>query len=80
MPAREPPLLDLTPDGQFRRPVRPSWAMRLAGWALVVAILAGGLAAAAVALWLALALIPVAIVAGLVAYAAFRFHLWRTGR
>ena len=54
--------------------------MRIAGWALVVALVAGGLAGAAVALWLALSLIPVAIVAGLVAYAAFRFHHWRTGQ
>jgi ABC-type xylose transport system permease subunit len=80
MTNREPPLLDLTADGQFRRPARPPWAARVAGWALLVALLAGGLAGAAVAFWLALMLIPVAIIAGLVAYGAFRFHLWRNSR
>ncbi|HWA80543.1 MAG TPA: hypothetical protein VG848_09580 [Acetobacteraceae bacterium] len=77
---RQPPLLDLTPDGEFRQPVRPPWATRVATWALVVALIAGGLAAAAVAFWLALTLIPVALIAGLVAYLAFRFQLWRGGR
>ncbi|HUC19833.1 MAG TPA: hypothetical protein VMA37_19310 [Acetobacteraceae bacterium] len=77
---RQPPLLDLTPDGEFRQPVRPPWVARVAAWALVVAVIAGGLAAAAVAFWLALTLIPIAIVAGLIAYVAFRFNLWRIGR
>ncbi len=77
MSRRQPPLLDLTPDGEFRQPVRPPWATRVAAWALVVAVIAGGLAVAAVAFWLALMLIPIAIVAGLVAYLAFRFQLWR---
>jgi len=77
---RQPPLLDLTPDGRFREPVHPPWAARVAAWALVVALIAGGLAVAAVAFWLALTLIPIAIVAGLIAYGAFRFQLWRTGR
>jgi hypothetical protein len=80
MAHHQPPLLDLTPDGQFRQPARPPWATRVAAWALVVALIAGGLAGAAVALWLALTLIPIALVAGLVAYGAFRFNLWRTGR
>ncbi len=92
MAHREPPLLDLTPEGEFRRAPspsgppfgRPSWAARLAARALVVALIvaliAGGLATAALAFWLALTLIPIAIAAGLVAYVAFRFNLWRTGR
>jgi hypothetical protein len=81
---REPPLLDLTPEGEFRQAPspfgRPNWAARLVGWAVIVALIAGGLAAAALAFWLALTLIPIAIVAGLIAYVAFRFNLWRIGR
>ncbi|MDA8050435.1 MAG: hypothetical protein M0002_10570 [Rhodospirillales bacterium] len=80
MRPHEPPLLDLTPEGEFRRPARPPWAMRLAGWAIVVALIAGGLAVAAVFFWLALLLIPVAIVAALLAYGALRFQLWRNRR
>lgn len=77
MRAHEPPLLDLTPEGQFRQPARPPWAMRLARWAILVALIAGGLAVAMLAFWLLLILIPVAIAAGLIAYGALRFHNWR---
>ena len=89
MAHRQPPLLDLTPEGEFRQPTPPfgrppfgglPWLARIAAWALVVALVAGGLAVAAVAFWLALTLIPIAIVAGLIAYVAFRFNLWRMGR
>ena len=34
---------------------------------------------AALALWFALALIPLAIGAAIIAYLAFRFQLWRSG-
>ena len=45
--------------------------------AVLVAVVAGGLAVAALALWFALALIPVAIVAAVVAVAMLRFQVWR---
>ena len=54
--------------------------MRLAGIAVIVAVLAGAVAVAALALWVALALIPIALVAGVIAWAAIRFQLWRSGR
>ena len=44
-----------------------------------MAALAGAAALAALAFWLALLLIPVAIVAGGIAYAAFRWRLWQAG-
>jgi hypothetical protein len=37
-------------------------------------------AVAALALWVAMALIPLAIGAALIAYAAFRWRQWRLGR
>ncbi len=84
MVRREPPVIDLTPEGEFRQPASPfgppPWAARIAAWALIVALVAGGIAVAAIAFWLALTLIPVAIIAGLVAYGAYRFQLWRAGR
>ena len=79
MSDRVPPDLDLLPDGSFR-PRQAPLAARVFRWALVVASLAVMLALAAFALWFALVLIPVAIVAGLIAWLAFRYQLWRTGR
>jgi len=79
MRPHEPPLLDLMPGGEFR-PVRPSWAARLAASAIVVAVIAAGLAVAALAFWFALMLIPIAILAALIGYGALRFHLWRNAR
>jgi len=64
-------------DGEFISPPAPSWPVRLAGTAIVVAVLAGVLALAALAFWVAVAMVPIAIVAGLVAWAAIRFQLWR---
>lgn len=80
MRSHEPPLLDLTPEGEFRRPPVSPWPMRLARWAILIAIVAGGLALAMLAFWLLLIMIPVAIAAGLVAYGALRFQHWRNSR
>lgn len=75
---RRKPVLDMTPDGQFvGPPPRPTWMTRLIAGAVLLAVAAGCVAVAALTFWVALALIPVAIVAGLVAWGAFRFQLWR---
>jgi hypothetical protein len=79
MSDRYPPQLDMLPDGSFQQPPRPPILTRIFLWAVVVAVIAGGLAAAAFALWLALFLVPVALLAGVVAWLAFRFQLWRAG-
>lgn len=73
-----PPDLDLLPDGSFR-PRQPPLAVRVFRWALIVAVIAGTLALAALALWFALILIPVVIGAGVIAWLAFRFQVWRAG-
>jgi hypothetical protein len=80
MPDRKKLLIDMTPDGDFVEPSNSSLTERIGRWAFVIAVLAGGLAAAALALWFALALIPVAIGAALVAWVAFRFQMWRIRR
>ena len=79
MNGRRPPELDLLPDGRYR-PRRLPLASRIFAWAMVTAVIAAGLAAAALALWLALILIPVVMLAGLIAWLAFRYQLWRAGR
>lgn len=77
----------MTLDGAFRAPPRGRFvrgrvplltrvAVAAAGLCVAAALIAG----AALALWLAMLLLPVALVAGLVAYAAFRFQLWRMRR
>jgi hypothetical protein len=72
--------LDMTPDGQFRRPPRMPIATRIIAGAVLLAVVAGGLAFAALALWVAMALIPVAIVAVLVVVATVRFKMWQARR
>ena len=72
-----PPEIELLPDGSYR-PRRPSIAARIFAWAVVIAVAAGALAVAAFALWFALILIPVVVVAGVIAWLAFRYQLWRT--
>jgi len=79
MSHRSPPELDLLPDGSYR-PRRQPVAARIFAWAIVIAVGAGALAVAALALWFALILIPVMLVAGLIAWLAFRFQLWRAGQ
>jgi hypothetical protein len=71
----------MTPDGRFRtQPARGPWGPRILVTAVLVAAVAGTLAVAALALWFALALIPIAIIAGLVAAATYRVQAWRARR
>ena len=77
MSDRRPPQLEMLPDGSFREQPRTPLSAHVFRTAALVAGVAGGLAIAALALWFALTLIPVAIGAALVAYGAFRFQLWR---
>ncbi len=80
MQNRTPPQLDMTPEGMFREPLRPPLASRIGVIALMVAVFAGMVGAAALAFWFALALIPVAVVAAVVAWVAFRIQMWRSRR
>jgi hypothetical protein len=76
----------MTADGAFVAPAEPAaaprslWAMRLGIGAAIVAAVAAALAVAALVLWVASIMIPVALVAGVVAYSAFRFQGWRAKR
>ena len=83
MNTRQPPLLDMTAQGEFRTPAfRLSWPMRVGLVALGVSFVAGIVASFALLIYLALLLIPVMLAAGAVAYVAIRVQLWRhrTGR
>lgn len=69
-----PPLLEMTPDGEIRQPSRPNLSLKVARAAIVLAVLAGALSAAALLLWFALILIPVAIGAALIGWVALRLR------
>jgi hypothetical protein len=73
------PVIDMTPDGAFidrPQPPIPPIPAQIVGAAVLVAVVAGGLAVAALALWLALTLIPIAIAGAVIAYGVFRVQIW----
>ena len=78
-----PPILDMTPEGGFREPAPApkGWLdrvlMRVGGAALLLAIAAAGLVMVALAFVLLGLLLPVAIVAGLVAFVTLWWRLRR---
>ncbi|MBS0561102.1 MAG: hypothetical protein JSR21_13710 [Proteobacteria bacterium] len=76
-PADERPPLEMTPDGTFREPPVTPLSVQVTRVAVIVAVLAGMGAIALFALWAALVMIPIAVGAGLIAWAAMRFRQWR---
>ena len=64
--------IDMSPDGQFRRRPGLPILQRIFLAAVVVAAVAGGLALSALAFWLAMVLLPVALVAGIIAWGMLR--------
>ncbi len=77
MNQRHPPELDMTANGEFVAPPKPPLSSRILMGAIVIAVLAGMLSLAAFALWLALIVLPVAFAAAVVAWAMFRYRVWR---
>ena len=86
MRPRVPQTIDMTPAGDFVGASRPNvssnslWPLKLGLAAAALAAVAGVIAVGAVVLWIAMMLLPVALMAGLVAYAAFKFQVWRNRR
>lgn len=88
MAPRTPPVIDMTPDGRFREPLRQAGlgaggrvpvSVKLLLGAVAVAVLAGTAAVAALALWFVSMLLPLMVIAGGVAYATFKYRQWRGG-
>ncbi len=86
MRERVPQTIDMTPAGEFvQTGARPSllpnnWPLRIGIAAAIIATLAGAVTLAALFLWIASLLLPVAFIAGIVAYGAFRYQRWRSRR
>jgi len=85
-PRRDPTVLDMTPEGEFRdpAPVRPGTLdrilARLGGAAILVALAAGGLVLAALAVLFVGLLLPVLIVAAAVGAGSLWWRLRRLRR
>jgi hypothetical protein len=77
MSKHRPPELEMTINGEFVEPATVPLSTRILVGAIVIAIVAGALSLAALALWLALLILPIAFGAGVVAYGVFRYRLWR---
>ncbi len=77
-----PPTLDMRLDGSFRTPPRTglplSYKLMLGG--VVIAMVAGAVAFAALALWVLSMALPVIFVAGLFAWGMMRFRRWQAQR
>lgn len=80
------PVIDMTPDGEFRGPAprRATWMdrllVRIGGFAALLAIVAAGVVVAGIAVaFFALAL-PVALIAGLVAFGSLWWRARRNGQ
>ncbi len=73
----------MTPEGGFREPPPPRgidrFLARFGRAAAITAVIAGFLVVAALAFAALAVLIPVALVAGLTAWLAYRWRLWRGG-
>ena len=80
---RQPPIIDMRPDGSFveppRRATSPVTAKLMLGGILVAAV-AVSIAVAALAVWVVSLVLPVAILAAAVAWAAFKFRQWQSFR
>ena len=80
MNTSQPPLLDMTPEGEFRAPAfRLSWPMRVGLVALGVSFVAGVVATVMIVIFLALSAVPLMLGAAAIAYAAFRLQARRGG-
>jgi hypothetical protein len=70
----------MTINGDFVAPRRAPITSRILMWAIVVAVLAGAISLAALALWVALLILPVAVGAAVVAWGILRYRIWRAQR
>ncbi|MFC3124679.1 hypothetical protein ACFOD4_06345 [Pseudoroseomonas globiformis] len=79
------PVLDMTPDGEFRGPTpRPtSWLdrllVRLGGIAALIAFVAAGIVVAGIAIVFFAIALPVALVAGVIAFGSLWWRARRAG-
>lgn len=81
-----PPVIDMTPEGEFRDPVPPRGMgtfdrllARIGGVAMLVALGAGVLALAGLAVLALSVLLPIALIAGLIGAGSLWWRMRRNG-
>jgi len=74
-----PPEIEMRADGSFVDPPVIPLSAKIFRVALVLAVLAVAFSAAVLLIGFALFMIPVAIASTLIAWAAFRYRVWRMG-
>ncbi len=79
---RTPRTLDMRLDGSFRTPPRVGIPLsaKLTVAAILVAVIGGAIAFAALALWVFAMVLPVVVGAGLFAWAMLAFRRWQARR
>ncbi len=78
----DPSIIEMTVEGDFVSPppgAKPTLGTRVLVWVAAFAAIAVSCVVAVFALWLLAFLIPVALVAAMIAYGIFRFQVWRNG-
>jgi hypothetical protein len=77
-----PPTLDMRPDGSFRVPprARVPLSFKLMVGAILVAVVAGAIAFAALAIWVFSMVLPVVVIAAVFAWAMLKFRRWQALR
>jgi len=83
---RQRPVIDMTPEGEFRGPqARPASftdkvMARVGGVAALVALVAGGVVVAGIAIAFFAIALPIAVLAGAVAFGSLWWRMKRAGR
>jgi uncharacterized membrane protein len=76
-------IIDMTLEGEFVSPppsAVPPIGARIMMWAIVAMVLGVTVLILAVTFWFVVMILPLVLAAALIAYLAFRYQLWRTGR
>lgn len=83
---RQRPVIDMTPEGEFRgTPARPATLAdkvmaRVGGVAALVALVAGGVVVAGIAIAFFAIALPIAVLAGAIAFASLWWRMKKAGR
>jgi len=75
-------IIDMTLEGEFVAPPprpRPPIGARIMVWAIVTMVLALTVLIVALTFWFVVMLLPLVLAAGMIAYLAFRYQMWRGG-